>query len=142
MVVLEGETAHPEVSADGAFVVYSRPEGGGPVAVDVVRISDGAVFPFARGLMSGTLSARPRWIGATHTIAFRARDENGTIALFAQGFQPGVDTTSTRRQLTISDPDAIPETFAISSDGKKAIVAIVDEASGLMIAEGVDGITR
>ncbi|MFL6247824.1 MAG: protein kinase domain-containing protein [Thermoanaerobaculia bacterium] len=140
-VVVEGETAHPEVSADGTLAVYGRPEGGGPIAIDVVRVADGTVFPFARGL-TGMNAVRARWIGATHTIAFRSRDANGTVSLYAQEFRPGVDTTSTRRQLTLADPDAIPETFAISPDGKRAIVAIVDEASGLMMAEGVEGISR
>jgi hypothetical protein len=141
VLVVEAETAHPEVSADGAFVVYQRPEAGGSIAMDVVRVADGEVFSFARGF-TGLVAVRARWLGATHTIAFRARDANGTIALFAQEFHPGTDTTSTRRLLTPADPDATPETFAISPDGKHAILAIVDEASGLMMAEGIEGITR
>jgi eukaryotic-like serine/threonine-protein kinase len=138
-VVVAGETAHPEVSADGTLAVYARPEGGGSLAIDVVRVADGQVFPLARGI-TGISAVRARWVGATHTVAFRALDANGTVALFAQDFRPGVDTTPERRQLTPSDPDETPETFAISPDGKRAIVAIVDEASGLMIAEGVEGI--
>jgi Tol biopolymer transport system component len=139
--VLEGETTHPEVSADGAFVVYSRPEESGPIAIDVVRVADGTVFPFARGF-TGAVSVRARWIGATHTIAFRTRDADGTISLYAQEFLPGTDTTATRRKLISTDPDAVLETFAVSPDGKRAILAIVDEASGLMMAEGVDGIVK
>ncbi|HEU4886854.1 MAG TPA: protein kinase [Thermoanaerobaculia bacterium] len=139
VVVLEGETAHPEVSADGAFVAYQRPDGGGSTAIEVVRVADGSVFPFARGFIGVT---RARWIGSTHTIAFRERDSNGTITLFAQEFRAGTDTTSTRRQLMPADPDATPETFAISPDGKRAVLAIVDEASGLMMAEGIEGISK
>ncbi len=141
VVVVQAETAHPEVSGDGAFVVYQRPEAVGSTAVDVVRVADGMVFPLARGF-SGAFAVRARWIGSTHTIAFRARDDKGTITLFAQDFRPGVDTTNTRRLLLPADPDAIPETFAISPDGKRAILAIVDEASGLMMAEGIESITR
>ena len=141
VLVVEAETAHPEVSADGAFVVCGRPEGGGPLAIDVVRVADGKVFSFARGI-NGLAATRARWIGATHTIAFRARDDNGTISLYAQDFRPGIDTTSTRRKLISPDRDATLETFAISPDGKQAILAIVDEASGLMMAEGVEGIVK
>jgi serine/threonine protein kinase len=140
-LVVKGETTHPEVSADGAFVVCSRPEGGGPIAIDVIRVADGTVYPFARGF-TGIVSVRARWIGATHTIAFRARDAEGTISLFAQEFRPGIDTTSTRRKLISTDADAVLETFAVSPDGKRAILAIVDEASGLMMAEGVEGIMK
>jgi serine/threonine protein kinase len=140
-VVVQGETSHPEVSADGTLVVYQRPESEGSTALDVVRVADGKVFPLARGF-NGLFPARARWIGGTHTVAFRARDAGGTIALYAQDFQPGVDTTAARRQLTPPDPDTTPETFAISPDGKRAILAIIDEASGLMMAEGVEGITK
>jgi serine/threonine protein kinase len=138
-LIVAAETIHPEVSADGKYVAYQRPEAGGSQAVDVVRVADGKVFPLATNI-SGVNALRARWIGATHTIAFRATDVDGTIALFSQEFREGVDTTSTRRQLTRSDPDAIPETFALSPDGRKAIVAVVDEASGLMIVEGVEGV--
>jgi serine/threonine protein kinase/Tol biopolymer transport system component len=141
VVVVDGETSHPEVSADGTLAVYARPETGGSLAIDVVRVADGQVFPFASGFI-GLAAVRARWIGATHTIAFRARDASGNVALFAQDFRAGVDTTATRRQLTPGDPDATPETFAISPDGKRAVLAIVDEASGLMIAEGVEGIEK
>jgi eukaryotic-like serine/threonine-protein kinase len=140
-LIVKGETTHPEVSADGAFVVYSRPQGGGPIAIDVVRVADGKVFTFAQGF-AGIVTVRARWIGATHTIAFRARDADGTISLYAQDFQPGVDTTATRRKLLSTDADAVLETFAISPDGKRAVLAIVDEASGLMMAEGVEGIVK
>jgi serine/threonine protein kinase len=141
VLVVEGETTHPEVSADGAFVVYGRPEGGGPIAIDVVRVADGTVFSFARGI-TGLSAVRARWIGTTHTIAFRARDADGTISLHAQDFRPGIDTTATRRKLISTDPDATLETFAVSPDGKHAILAIIDEASGLMMAEGVEGIVK
>ena len=106
-----------------------------------MRVADGTVHPLARGL-TGIGSVRARWIGATHTIAFRVRDADGTISLYAQEFRPGVDTTATRRLLISTDADAPLETFAISPYGKSAVLAIVDEASGLMMAEGVDGIVK
>jgi serine/threonine protein kinase/Tol biopolymer transport system component len=141
LLVSAAETIHPSVSADGAFAAYQKPEAGGASSVEIVRVADGAVFPLVTGL-TGLNALRVRWIGATHTVAYRAEDASGAIAVFAQEFVPGTDTTSTRRQLTRGDPDATPETFAISDDGKRAILAVVDEASGLMIAEGVEGIER
>jgi eukaryotic-like serine/threonine-protein kinase len=141
VLVVQAETAHPEVSADGAYAVYGRPEGGGPIAIDIVRVADGTIFPMARGL-TGVSSVRARWIGATHTIAFRTREADGAISIYTQEFRPGVDTTATRRLLVSTDADAPVETFAIAPDGKHAVLAIVDEASGLMMAEGVEGITK
>jgi eukaryotic-like serine/threonine-protein kinase len=130
-LVIAAETIHPEVSADGQYVVYQRPEPGGAVALDVARVADGKVFSLTSGLKRPNL-LRPRWIGNTHAIAFR-----GVDALFAQEFRPDQDTRATLRQLTPSNPDAPPDTFAISPDGKRAVIAVLDEASGLMIAEGV-----
>ncbi|HYO76192.1 MAG TPA: protein kinase [Thermoanaerobaculia bacterium] len=135
-LVVAAETIHPEVSADGQYVVYQRPEAGGAAAIDVARVADGKVFTLASGLSGPTL-VRARWLGATHTIAFRDADATGNVAVFAQDFRPGEDTRATRRQLIASNPDAMPETFALSADGKRAVIAVLDEASGLMIAEGV-----
>jgi hypothetical protein len=134
-MVVSAETIHPVVSADGAFVVYQRPEAGGASAIDVVRLNDRRVFTLARGL--SVTATRAQWIGNGHTIAFRAPDAAGRIALFAQDFTPDVDTTSTRRQLIAADPDAVVETFALSPDGKRAILSVTDESSALMMVEGV-----
>ena len=64
-------------------------------------------------------------------------DAAGRITLFAQPFVPGTDTTASRRELLAADADAVAETFAISPDGTRAVLSVIDEASGLMIAEGV-----
>lgn len=133
-LVVAGETIHPVVSADGAFVVYQRPEEGGSSAIDVVRVGDRRVFHLATGV-GGIVGIRAQWIGATHTIAFRAPDASGRITIFAQPFEPGADTTAARRELLPADADAVAETFAISPDGTRAVLSVVDEASALMIAE-------
>ncbi len=140
-LVVAAETIHPEVSADGAFVVYQRPEAGGTSALDVVRVSDRKVFVLASGF-TGVTTLRPHWIGATHTIAFRALAPNGGVALFAQEFKPGEDTSATRRQLTSPESDSVAETFTISPDGTHAILSVIEEASGVMLAEGVIGVGR
>ncbi|MGZ5445185.1 MAG: TolB family protein [Thermoanaerobaculia bacterium] len=133
-LVVAGETIHPVVSADGAFVVYQRPEEEGASAIDVVRIGDGRLFHLATGI-GGVVATRAQWIGATHTIAFRAPDSSGRITIFAQPFEADVDTTASRRELLPPDADAVAETFAISPDGTRAVLSVIDEASGLMLAE-------
>jgi eukaryotic-like serine/threonine-protein kinase len=130
-LVVAAETIHPAVSADGAFVVYQRPEEGGASAIDVVRVADGRVFQLVTGIT--VFSTRAQWIGATHTIAFRAPDASGRITIFAQPFEPGVDTSASRRELLRMDEEA--ETFAISPDGQRTVLSLIDEASGLMIAD-------
>jgi serine/threonine protein kinase len=140
--VLRAETAHPEVSADGQYVVYHRPEpGGGSSAVDAVRVADGTVIQIARNLR-GADRGRARWLGNTHTIVFFADDEQGRGGLFTQDLDPTRDTTSTRRALTGFDRETTVETFAISPDGKRAVLAIREPASGLMITDPIEALTR
>jgi serine/threonine protein kinase len=134
-LIVAAETIHPEVSADGQYVAYQRPEREGTIALDVVRVADHQVFTLASGIGGSVVALRVRWIGTSHTLAFRALDAQGRVAIFAQDFVPGTDTTSTRRQLVSGD--VTPETFAISPDGTHVILSVVDEASELMVGEGV-----
>lgn len=140
-LLIAGETIHPAVSADGAYVAYQRPDPGGTQAIDVVRVADGTVFSLAHGL-AGVSSVRVQWIGATHAIAFRAADPRGRVSLFAQDFEPGRDTSATRRVLLPPDADVTAETFAVSPDGTRAVLSVIDEATGLMMAEGVADVAR
>ncbi|MEO8379568.1 MAG: protein kinase [Acidobacteriota bacterium] len=135
-LVVAGETLHPAVSADGQYVAFQRPDSGRGSTIVVVRATGGEVFSTQSSL--GTTSVRAHWIGTTHTLAFRAADAGGRITLFAQDVVPMTDTIATRRQLIPADPDSAAESFAISPDGQRAVLSIIDEASGLMIAEGVD----
>jgi serine/threonine protein kinase len=139
-LVLAGETAHPEISADGQYAVYHRPNGDGGAIVEVVRIEDGAAMPVATNFLGGGDAGRARWLGMTHTIVFVALDDQGRSGLYAQEFVPGTDTASTRRALAGFDRETTVETFAISPDGTRAILSVLEPASGLMIAEGVPGI--
>lgn len=132
-LVVAGETIHPSVSADGVYVVYQRPETGGAAAIDVVRVSDSSVFTLVSGI-TGLTTVRPTWLGATYTVVYRALDANGRLTLFAHDFVPG--TGNTRRALITADA----ETFAISPDGTRAILSVIDEASGIMFAEGIAGV--
>jgi Tol biopolymer transport system component len=133
-LLVAGETVHPVVSADGQYVVYQLPGEGGASAIHVVRVADRQVFTLAQGV-SGVNALRVQWLGTTHTVAFRSVDAGGHVAVFAQEFQPGIDTTSKRRLLFVAEA----ETYAISPDGTRAVLSVIDEASGLMMAEGVIG---
>jgi hypothetical protein len=129
-LVVAGETVHPVASADGAYVAYHVPGEAGLSEVRVVRTADRQVSTLASGL-SGVNALRPQWIGATHTVAFRALDASGHVAIFAQELG-----AATRRPLIVAEA----ETFAIAPDGTKAVLSLIDEASGLMMAEGVEGL--
>jgi len=133
-LVVAGETIHPVVSADGQYVVYQRPDAG-TSTLHVVRVADRKVFTVASGL-TGVVALRAQWLGATHTVAFRATDASGRVVVVAQDFRPDEDTAATRRPLIVAEA----ETYAISPDGTRAVLSVIDEASGLMMAEGVEGL--
>jgi hypothetical protein len=61
--------------------------------------------------------------------------------VFVQDFVPGRDTTATRRKLAGFDPDYITETFAISPDGTRIVLSLLDLQSNIMIAEGIPDLT-
>ena len=132
--VVRAETAHPEVSADGQYIVYHRPADGGQI-VEAVRVADGARFIVAR--LNGPDTGRSRWLGASHTVVFEGLDEEGRSGLYAQDFVAGTETAATRRKLAGFDAQTTVETFAIAPDGRRAVLSVREPSSGLMIADGV-----
>lgn len=134
-LVVPGETIHPEVSPDGAYVVFQRPETGGGATLEVVRTSDAARFQFVSGT-SGVLTLRPRWAGTGSRIAYRGITEDGHIAVYIQDLRFGEDTSATRRLLVDAGSDASIETFAISPDASRAVIAVIDDASAIVIVDG------
>jgi serine/threonine protein kinase len=138
--VIGGETAHPEVSADGEYVLYHRPEeGGGTATVEVLRVSDGVVFPLVRGLQ-GFDPGRARWLGNTRTVVYSADDGRGRAGIFEQEFVPGRDTLASRRPLAGFDRETTLDTYAISPDGTRAVLSILEPASSLMITDKIEGL--
>ncbi|HVE72615.1 MAG TPA: protein kinase [Thermoanaerobaculia bacterium] len=134
-ILVAGETVHPMVSADGQYVAYQKPSQAGANSIHVMRVADRKLFTLASDI-AGVMTTRVHWIGSTHTLAFRSLDATGHVAVFAQDFVAGTDTRATRRPLIVAEA----ETFAVAPDGSKAVLSLIDEASGLMMAEGVEGI--
>jgi Tol biopolymer transport system component len=138
--VIGGETAHPEVSADGEYVIYHRPEAGvGSSTVEILRVSDGVVFPLVRGLQ-GFDPGRARWFGNTHTVVYSADDNQGRTGIFMQQFIPGRDTSASRRALAGFDRETTLGTYAISPDGTRAVLSILEPASSLMITDKIEAL--
>ena len=71
--------------------------------------------------------------------AFVGLDDRGRPGVFAQDFVPGSDTASTRRPLAGFFEHDITESFDISPDGSSVILATIQEARNVMLAEGVPG---
>jgi Tol biopolymer transport system component len=127
-----------EISPDGQYILYRIPFGN-----RVCRL-DGTAVPFEISVESRrstpVVLGRARWMPDGRRIAFVGQNENGENGIFLQDFVPGKDTSGTRRPLGGFDPEASAESFAISPDGSRMVVAGWEQLFSIMTAEGLEGI--
>jgi Tol biopolymer transport system component len=130
--------AQAEISPDGRYVLYNTGSG-----LRVCRL-DGTAVPFEisveRRRPTAIVLGRARWMPDGRAIAFVGQDENGVNGVFVQDFVPGRDTSRTRRPLGGFDPEASAESFAISPDGSRLVVASWEQLFSIMTAEGLEGL--
>ena len=62
--------------------------------------------------------------------------------MFTQAFAPGTDTRGMRRRIGSADPDLVAESLGIAPDGTRLTISYRQQASDLMVAEGIDGLGR
>ncbi len=136
--LVAGNTVHPEISPDGAFVLYHLPY----VAAHVVRLADGKVLPFTFALHASQVG-RSRWFPDGKAVAFIGEDESHHAGVFAQEFSAvSADTSATRRPIAGFDPSLPTESFGISPDGSRIVLSELDPSNDILIAEGLRGIAR
>jgi len=134
----------PEVSPDGQYALCSFGYGQRLGGLRVLRVADGTVVPFEirvemRKETTATMG-RGRWMPGGRAVAFIGQDERGVNGVFVQDFVPGRDTASTRRPLAGFDPEAATESFGISPDGSRIVVAAWEQLFSIMTAEGLQGV--
>ncbi len=139
---VKGFTAAPMGSPDGRYVLVL--ETGLTNYARVARTSDGAILPLR--VSSGTGDARrtpvygigrARWSPDGRTFVFSGMDDQGRVGLYSQDFDGERETSASRRRLLGFDPDAAPDTFAFSPDGKKIVTGFAIQTSDLMIVSGL-----
>jgi Tol biopolymer transport system component len=142
--IAAGAYFNPEVSPDGQYALYVTTIRTDRNAIRVVRIEDGSEVPFEIVCdvrrQSGWLIGRARWMPRGGAIAFVGQDDKGVNGIYTQDFQPGTNTTASRRQLGGFDPEADTETLCISPDGTHMTISSWEQVSSIMIVEGVPGI--
>jgi eukaryotic-like serine/threonine-protein kinase len=140
--LVAGAAQLPEVSPDGRYAAFTIDTLPTSVTLRVARIEDGAPVPFEvlipirNANLSGSIG-RSRWLPDGRSIAFLGQDQRGVNGIFVQEFVPGKDTSSTRRALAGFDEEAVAESFGISPDGKRMVVASWEQTFSLSIVEGV-----
>jgi Tol biopolymer transport system component len=142
--LLMSRPENPEVSPDGSLVLYHVPAPERGEVIRVARTADGSALPFEVQLPVPNASerqpiriGRARWLPDGRGIAFVGLDAGGEYAVLAQDFEPGKDTTATRRVLARSSTGAYPESFGISPDGALLAISSLRRRTSLTLADGV-----
>jgi Tol biopolymer transport system component len=152
--LLAGQVGLPEISPDGRHLLYclfTPPR----AVLRVVRLADGSAVPFeipigesasptGRGAapLNSVIRGRARWHPDGRSIAFLDVDAVGRTGIFVQRFEPGRDTSGTRRLLAGPDVDADAESFAFSPDGRRITVSYRRRGSDVVMLDGLAGIDR
>ena len=142
--LVAGTTGMPEISPDGHYVAYLTGVQRNRETIRVVRVADGAPAPFEIPIEivkpTPIRIGRSRWMPDGRAIAFVAQNEKGVPGIFVQDFVPGQDTTATRHPLGGFDAEAETESFGISPDGSRLMIASWERLFTVMEADGVTGI--
>jgi Tol biopolymer transport system component len=129
----------PEASPDGRFVACPDVNVG---PVRFYRLADGAKLPLVIDTTPHRVTevqmGRVRWNPDGKHVYFLAQDEKGVNGIFEQAFDPEQkDTSSTRRKAAGFDPSFETESFGISPDGKRLVVAALERTYGIVVIDGV-----
>jgi serine/threonine protein kinase len=142
--IAKGLTQWPEVSPDGRYTSYSfykQSLNDRYTYQRVVEINSGTSVLFEITVSNrDRVGGRMRWMPDGKSIVFVDEDKNGKWGLFAQDFIPGKDTSSSRISIGGFEIDRKIDTFTISPDGSRIVLAEVEVLSSLILAQGIPGI--
>jgi Tol biopolymer transport system component len=153
--VVGGSFTIPEVSPDGRWIAavnsdsLSQPQ----VELGIFALADGSRIATLRAPLGGLpvassvfapVTGRSRWMPDGRTLVFLGGvpGASGALGLFSQPIDSGRDTTAERRLLYRGDGDAEVESFGISPDGERLVVALYAQHSDLAMIEGLRGVDR
>lgn len=143
--LIGGTYAMPEVSPDGRYALYSSNYMTGRVPLRVIEVETGKLVPFEIEIAvpagkPRVALGRARWMPGGRAIAFIGQDEDGVAGIYVQDFAPGKDTRATRRKLGGFDAELATESFGISPDGSRIVIASWEQLFSLMLAERLPGV--
>jgi len=143
--LIAGRYLQPEVSPDGRYVLY----------LELDRVNQRNMLHFANADSGRALAfkiavpyqlggprinfGRARWTRDGHSILYIGQDAAGRSGVFSQDFDPGRDTSGTRRPVAGFSQEYWTESFGLSPDGKRLTISTLEESSSILLAEGVPG---
>jgi Tol biopolymer transport system component len=143
--IIKGNVQIPEVSPDGVWATYLVNERA-QASVHAVRVEDGkdvliADFPPPRR-KTWIQPGRSRWTPDGRHVLFVAQDADGREGVFLQDFDPGRDTSATRRPLAGFDRDWVTESLGLSPDGKVLVLSEGERVFNVMETEAIPSLAR
>jgi len=138
----------PEVSPDGKRVMFIQSPSMSEQDVVTVQTEDGRLDGFRLQLAQGGFSlsriavGRGRWMPDGRSVLVVSRDGKGWLGIEAFPFGAGVPLSAGWWAVPGFDSSTAIETFGISPDGKKVVVAAVATSNSLVTAANVPGIRR
>ncbi|HET9480666.1 MAG TPA: protein kinase [Candidatus Polarisedimenticolia bacterium] len=137
-LLVPGSWSTPDVSPNGTHVAFRSATL--PRTLYVARVSDGEQVIAPIALPGSVLNARPRWTPDGRALVFIGHDEAGRRGVYLQRFEPGQDTSPTRRAVAGFEPEIWPDTLGVSPDGARLIFSTGDSLESLILVEGVEGV--
>jgi Tol biopolymer transport system component len=144
--LVAGAYTTPEVSPDGRHVVYTQIDRIRQVSrIKVVELETGTPVPFEilvpfENAAESIVWGRSRWTPDGRSLAYVGIDEDGLSGVFVQPFQPGRDTSSSRRRLAGFSPEFTTESFDIGPDGRRVTLSALVQSASIRVAENVAGV--
>jgi len=137
----EGALLLPEVSPDGRYALFLEVRSLNFV-IRVIEIETGDVVPFeivlpVTGRNQNVVPGRARWSPDGSSIVYVGQNEQGLTGVYAQDFEPGEDTSASRRPLAGFSTAFATESLGVSPDGKHVTISAQYNRRSLIIADGV-----
>lgn len=131
----------PEVSPDGRFVLFQTNRNPQLAVVGVAEVATGRVVPFEIPIevkkASPAILGRARWLPNGSAIAFLGQDERGTTGVFLAPFDPERSEPPRWTALGGFDRERIAESFGLSPDGERLVLAEWQQRSTVIAAVGL-----
>jgi eukaryotic-like serine/threonine-protein kinase len=143
--LVQGSLGTPEISPDGRWVSFVDNENSRLRVVALADAVEVAAFdvPVFATVVGALTPGRHRWIPGSSTLVWLEYDNDARASrLVLQEVVPGRDTRASRRLLVAGSFDDMPESFAVSPDGRQLVVSSYRARSNLLLIEGLPGVTR
>jgi serine/threonine protein kinase len=128
-LLVPGNVGWPDISHDGQYALYHILSGNGAI-IHVLRLSDGSPAEFEQP------GARARFAQDGHSIFYI---DNATESIMRKDFPSPAGAPA--KVVVPASPDMRIETFHISPDGRRLVIAYQLATRSLMVADGVPDVT-